>query len=141
MPRNPATQLCARESIARTYCRLHAMASSPRTISRPPRGRYRRGRGTPNGQPGSFAGRPRIARQDDDTTLAPPYVASQQSALLPERHNMLKRWILITLAAGGALAAFAATSAGSPSGAIHIYEASVKGPGAPGTVVITGAIN
>jgi hypothetical protein len=54
---------------------------------------------------------------------------------------MLKRWILITLAAGGALAAFAATSAGSQSGAIHIYEASVKGPGAPGTVVITGAIN
>jgi hypothetical protein len=54
---------------------------------------------------------------------------------------MLKRWLLITLAGGGVLGAFAATSAGSSGGAIHIYEASVKGPGAPGTVVVTGAIN
>jgi hypothetical protein len=54
---------------------------------------------------------------------------------------MLKRWILMTLAGGGALAAFAATSAGSPSGAIHIYETSNHGPRASGTVVITGAVN
>ena len=55
--------------------------------------------------------------------------------------TMLKRWILVTLAGGGALAAFAATSAGSPSGAIHIYETSNHGPRASGTVVITGAVN
>jgi len=54
---------------------------------------------------------------------------------------MLKRWILMTLAGGGAIAGFAATSAGASNGAMHIYEASVKGPGAPGAVVITGAIN
>jgi hypothetical protein len=54
---------------------------------------------------------------------------------------MLRRLILITLAGGGALTAFAATSAGSPSGVIHLYETSNHGPGAPGTVVITGAIN
>ena len=54
---------------------------------------------------------------------------------------MLKRWILMTLVGGGALAAFAATSAGSPSGAVHIYETSNHGPRSPGTVVITGAVN
>jgi hypothetical protein len=54
---------------------------------------------------------------------------------------MLKRWILMTLAGGVAIAAFAATSAGASNGAIHIYEASIKGPGAPGAVVITGTIN
>jgi hypothetical protein len=54
---------------------------------------------------------------------------------------MLKRSILMTLASGGALAAFAATSAASPSGAIHIYETSNQGPRASGTVVITGAVN
>lgn len=54
---------------------------------------------------------------------------------------MLKRLILITLAGGGVLAAFAATSAGSPSGIIHLYETSNHGPRAPGTVVITGVIN
>jgi hypothetical protein len=54
---------------------------------------------------------------------------------------MLKRWILATLASGGAVALFTATSAGAPSGAIHLYEISNMGPGAPGTVVVTGAIN
>ena len=61
---------------------------------------------------------------------------------------MHKRWILMTLAGGGALAAFtgaltavAATSAGTSGGVIRLYEASNHGPGAPGTVVITGAIN
>lgn len=54
---------------------------------------------------------------------------------------MLKRWILMTLAGGSALIAFAATSAGASSGVIHLYETSNHGPRAPGTVVITGAIN
>ncbi len=54
---------------------------------------------------------------------------------------MLKRWILATLASGGAVAAFAATSAGAPSGSIHLDEVSTRGPSAPGTVVVTGAIN
>ena len=54
---------------------------------------------------------------------------------------MLKRWILILLAGSGGLAAFAATAAGSPGGLIHLYETSTHGPGAPGAVVITGAIN
>jgi hypothetical protein len=60
---------------------------------------------------------------------------------------MLKRWILMTLAGGGALAALpalaalAATAPGAPSGAIHVYETSTHGPRAPGTIVITGAIN
>ena len=53
---------------------------------------------------------------------------------------MLKRWILMTLAGGGALAAFAATSAGASSGVIHLYEISNHGPRSPGTVVVTGAI-
>jgi hypothetical protein len=60
---------------------------------------------------------------------------------------MLKRRILMTLAGGGALAALpalaplAATAASAPSGAIHVYETSTHGPSAPGTIVITGAIN
>jgi hypothetical protein len=61
---------------------------------------------------------------------------------------MLKRLILVTLAGGGALAAFtgaltavAATSAGASNRVIHLYETSNHGPGAPGAVVITGAIN
>jgi hypothetical protein len=54
---------------------------------------------------------------------------------------MLKRWIFVTLATGGALVAFAAPSVGATNGVIHLYEVSNHGPGGPGTIVITGAIN
>ncbi len=54
---------------------------------------------------------------------------------------MLKRWILMTLAGGSVFAALAATSTGASNGAIHLYETSNRGPRAPGTVVITGAVN
>lgn len=47
--------------------------------------------------------------------------------------------LLTTLLAGGG--ALAATSTGASKGVIHAYEAFNKGPGAPRTIVITGAIN
>jgi hypothetical protein len=54
---------------------------------------------------------------------------------------MRKRLIFMLLAGGGALAAFASPSVGATDGVIHLYEISNHGPGSPGTIVVTGAIN